>query len=127
MPRISLLKVLNNSQRMQIVVEPQSMPLQAAIQRTFPCMPKRRVPDIMRQRKRLCEVTIESQRCRHLPRNLRDLDCVRQPAAKVIRRTACKYLCFSGQPAKRSRLNDAIPVTLKRRATIARRRRERAR
>ena len=60
MTRVPLFKVLNNSQRMQIVVEPQSMPLQAAIQRTFPCMPKRRVPDIMRQRKRLCEVTIES-------------------------------------------------------------------
>ena len=84
MPRVSLLKVLNNSQRMQIVVKPQSIPLQASIQRTLARVPERRMSYVVRQCKRLCQITVEPQRRRHLPRHLRDLDGVRQPAAKVI-------------------------------------------
>src|SRR5580704_17040645 len=112
MTRVPLFKVLNNSQRMQIVVEPQSIFLQAAIQRTFPGVAKRRVSDVMHLRKCLGQVRIESQRGRNLPRNLCDLDRMRQPAAKVIRCAACKNLCLSCEPAKRPRLNDTIPVTL---------------
>jgi hypothetical protein len=120
MARVSLLKVFDNSQRMQIVVEPLSMPLQAAIQRALTGVPKRRVPDVMNQCEGLSEISIEPQRRRHLPGHLRDLDRMRQPAAKMIRRAACKYLRLSGQPAECSRLNDTIPVTLEWRAPIAR-------
>src|SRR6185437_2217275 len=84
MPRVALLEVLYNSQRMQIVIEPQSIPLQASIERAFAGVSERWVAYVVRQCQRLCEIPIEPQRCRHLPRHLRDLDRVRQPAAEVI-------------------------------------------
>ncbi len=104
---------------MQIVIEPQPMLPQAIIQRSLPCMPKRRMPDIMHQRQRLGQVHIEIQRRRNVPRHLRDLHRMRQPAAKVIRRAAGKHLRLARQPAKRARLHHAIAVTLKRRAVVA--------
>jgi hypothetical protein len=48
MSRVSLLKVFNDSQRMQIVVKPKSKPLQAAIKRSLPRVPKWRVSDVVR-------------------------------------------------------------------------------
>ncbi len=56
--RIALLKALDDAQRMKIVIKSQTVMAQAIIQRTFPCMPERRMPDVMHQGKRLGEVDI---------------------------------------------------------------------
>ena len=116
MRRIALLKVLDDAQRMQVVVEAQPMPLQALIQRALARVAKRRMPDVVHQRQRLRQVLVQPQRLGHAARNLHHLNRVRQPAAEVVRRPAGKHLRLARQPAKRARLHNAFAVALKRRA-----------
>ena len=120
MCRISLFKVLDDSQGMEVVIEPQPISLQATIQRTLPCVSERRMPNIMHQRQCLGKIDIEAERRTHLPRDLGNLNRVRQPTAEMIRRAACKYLRFPGQPPKCTRLNDAISVPLEWRSSVTR-------
>jgi hypothetical protein len=114
MSGIALLKVLYDSQRMQVVVEASAMPLQAPVESPFAGMAKRRMTDVVHQRQRLRKSFIQPQnRCRSAC-NLGHLNRVRQPASKMIRRTARKDLRLSCQPPEGSRLHNAFPIPLKR-------------
>ena len=115
MRRVALLKVLDNAQRMQIVVESQPMAFQAFIQSALAGMAERRMADIVNQRQRLGQVLVQPQRLGDAARNLHHFNGVGQAAAKVVRRAAGKYLRLARQPAKRARLHNAFPVALKRR------------
>ena len=114
MRRIPLLEVLDDAQRMQVVVEPQPMPLQALVQRALARVAERRMPDVVHQRQRLRQVLVQPQRLRDAARDLHHLDGVGQPAAKVVRGAAGEDLRLARQPAKRARLHDALAVALKR-------------
>jgi hypothetical protein len=70
--------------------------------------------NVMHQRKRLCQVFIQTQSRRSHARDLRHLDRVRQPAAKVVRSPAREDLRLPREPPKGARLNNPLPVTLKR-------------
>ena len=92
MPRVPLLKLVHNAECMQVMVETQLIALKTAIQCTLPGMSKGRMPDVMNQCQGLCEVLIQTQSRRNLPRHLRHLHRVRQAASKVVRRPAGKDL-----------------------------------
>ena len=115
MRRVALLEVLDNAQRMQIVVEPQSVPLQALVQRALAGVPERRMADVVHQRQRLRQVLVQSQRLGHAARNLHHLDGVGQAAAKVVGRATGKHLRLARQPAEGARLHNAFAVALERR------------
>jgi hypothetical protein len=84
MRRISLLKMLHDAQRVQVVIEVPSMPLQTAIQSTLACVTERRMPDIVHQRQCFSQILVQPERTCSCPRNLRDLNRVRKPTAKMI-------------------------------------------
>ncbi len=111
---ISLLKVLDDSKRMQIVVEAQAMPLQALVKRTFPRVAEGRVTDVVHQRQRLRKLFVQTQRRSDAPRDLLNLNGMSQPAAEVVGGAAGEDLRLPGKPAERPRLDDAFPVTLER-------------
>ena len=123
--RVALLEALDDAQRMQVVVEAQAVTLQAVVQRALAGVPERRMPDVVHQRQRLGQIDIQSERAGDVARNLRDLDRVRQAAAKVVRGAAGEDLRLARQPAKRARLHDAVAVALERACGRRRQARER--
>ena len=68
MRRVALLEVLDDAQRMQIVVEPPSMIAQAPVQRPLAGVAKRRMPDVVDQRQRLRQIFVQPQRRRRTAR-----------------------------------------------------------
>ena len=63
---VALLKVLDDAQRVQIVVEAKVMALQAAIQCALAGVAEGRVADVVDQRERLREIFIQAQVRRQL-------------------------------------------------------------
>jgi hypothetical protein len=92
--------VLNNAQRVQVVVEVPPMSLQTAIKRTFSRVPKRRMSNIVHKRQRFRQIFVQPKRSRSYPSNLCDLNRVGQPTAKVIRGSAGEHLGLARQSAK---------------------------
>ena len=82
--KIALLELLDDPQRVQIVIKVVAVLAHAQIQLLFSRMPKRRMPDVMNQRKRLGKVGVKPQRVGNGARDLRHFECVRQPVAKMV-------------------------------------------
>ncbi len=70
--------------------------------------------DVVRQRQRFGQIFIHAQNARHRARDLRDLNGMRQPVAKVIRNAGRENLRFVFEAPERPRVNHAVAVALKR-------------
>jgi len=77
-------------------------------------MAKRRVAEVVSERQSLGEVFIKTERAADRSRDLRHFEAVGQPRAVVIALVIDKDLRLMGQPAERGRVDDAVPVPLKR-------------
>jgi hypothetical protein len=77
-------------------------------------MAEGRVADIVGQCEGFGEVLINAQNARYSPGNLRNLDRMRQPVAKVIRNPGREHLGFIFQPAERPGMDHAVAITLER-------------
>ena len=119
---ITLLEVLDDAQRVHVVVESPSMSLQATVQRALTRMTKRRMTDIVNQRQRLRQIFVQAKRCGDGACNLGYLNRVGQAAAKMIRSAAGKYLRLARQTPKGAGLHNAFAVPLERRSRSTRRR-----
>src|SRR3989338_5493983 len=75
-------------------------------------MPKRCVPEIMRQRNRLHKIAVKAQRFCDRARDLAGLKRMRKPRAVIIAFVIDKNLSFIFQPAKRRAVHDAITISL---------------
>ena len=93
------------------MIEPSGLG-QAALQCFFAAMAERRVAEIMAQTKRLGKVFVEAQRPGHRPADLRHLERMSQPNAKMIAIGRDKHLRLVSQPAEGDRVNDPVAVTL---------------
>ncbi len=97
------------------MIETKSMTLQGVVQRFLAGVTKRWMPDVVRQSKRFGEIDVKAKRLRQSARDLRDLECVCEPAAKVITgrviREAREDLSFSGKTAKGARVQDARSIS----------------
>ena len=67
----------------------------------------------MAQTQCLCQIFVQPQFARDHPANLRHFNAVRQSGTIMIAVWGNKNLCLGSQPAKRDRMHDPIPVTLK--------------
>ena len=112
---VALFEVLDDPQRMEIVIEAQSVALEALIERSFAGVAEGRVADVVNQRQRLRQVLVQSQRLGHAARDLHHFNGVRQAAAKVVRGATGEHLRLARQPAKRARLHNPFAVPLERR------------
>jgi hypothetical protein len=118
-----LLEVLDDAQRVDVVIEPPAVPRQAAVESALAGVPKRRVADIVNQRKRLRQIFVQAKRGSDRAGDLCDFNGVGQPAAKVVGGAAGKDLGLPCQAPKGAGLHDAFTITLERRARRADRRR----
>ena len=76
-------------------------------------VPERRVPEIVAKRDRLGELLVQLQHLRDGPRDLRDLERVRQPGAIVIAGWSEEHLSLVLQTPERLRVHNAVAVALK--------------
>ena len=122
---VAFLKPRDNTQRVQVVVEPEAVSAERAVQRLLAGMAKRRVADVMHQRQRLRQRAVQAQRRGQRARNLRHLQRVRQAAAEVVAgavaRQARKHLGLAGQAPERARMQHPRAIPRKRRAVGVRR------
>ena len=79
---------------------------------------ERRVAEIVAERDRLGELFVQPQHLGDCPGNLRHLERVRQARAVVIAGRREEHLRLVLQPSERLAVDDAVPVTLKRRPDI---------
>jgi hypothetical protein len=118
---VTLFKVLDDPERVEVVVEAPAMTLEAMVQCTLTGMPKWRVADVVNQSKRLRQIFIQSKRRGNGPGNLRNLNGVGQAAAKMIGGPAGKYLRLPGEAPEGTGLHDALAIPLERRTRRAER------
>src|SRR5664279_2501231 len=81
---IAKLEVLDDAQRLQVVIKELAVPVHRDIQRSLACVPKRGMANVMHQRESFYQVNIEIERGRNGAGDLCDLDAVRQAGAKVV-------------------------------------------
>jgi hypothetical protein len=89
------------------------MPPHRCIQGLLSRVPEWRVPDIVYQSEGFDEINIKSKLSGDGAGNLRNLEGMRQPVAEVIRVPSREYLGLGLKPAKGSRMDYTIAVSLK--------------
>ncbi len=119
-PGVARLEVLDDAQGVEVVIEAQSVPAQARIERPFARVPKWRMADVVHQRECFRKVMVQPKRVRNRAGDLRDLHSVRQARAEVIGRLAggavCgENLCFAREPTECACMDDPGAIPLKRR------------
>ena len=98
---------------MKVMVEKKPLRSHGCVECLFASMAKRRMAKIVNKRERFGEIHIEAKRAGNGTGNLRNFNGVREPVAEVVGIAASKNLGLIFKAAKRSRVNDAIPVALK--------------
>jgi hypothetical protein len=104
------------------MIEPASVPREAAIQGALAGVPEGGMADIVNQRQRLRKIFVQAKRGRDGPGDLCDLDGVCQSAAKVVGGATGKDLGLPCQTPEGTGLHDALAITLERRTRRADRR-----
>jgi hypothetical protein len=120
---ITLLKVLDDPQRMNVMVESPAVTFESAVQRTLSSMPKWRMTDVMNQRQRFGQILMQAERSRSRTSYLRYLDSVSQPAAEVVGSSTREHLRLPRKTPKGSGLHDALTIPLERSPRRPKRRR----
>jgi hypothetical protein len=116
--RVVPFQMRHDADRLRVVVEP-AIGRHRRRQRILAGVPERRMPEIMRQRHRLRQVLVQSQRAGHRARHLRHLQRVGQPRAEVVALMLHEDLGLVLQPPERRGMDDPVPVALERRAEQA--------
>ena len=97
---ITNLEVLDDAQRVEVVVEAQAEPAHGFVERLFTGMAKGRVPDVMDQGQRFRQVFVQLKSTGDGAGDLRHFHGVREPAAKVIGVAVGEDLGLSRQAAE---------------------------
>ena len=79
-------------------------------------MAERRVAEVMDQRQRLGEILVAAQGAGQGAGNLRDFDRMGEPRAEMVALVGDENLRLVLEPAEGGRMDDAVAVTLERRA-----------
>src|ERR1700682_2710629 len=89
---VALLKLLHNSQRVQVVIERATIRAHERVQRSFSGVTKRGMANVVHQRERLSKFSVEAQRGRHCARNLRHFQRMGQTIPEMVGETRGEYL-----------------------------------
>ena len=109
---VANLKVFDDAQRVEIVIEEESMLPHDRVQGLLACVPERRMPDVVDQSQRLDQINVQVQGARKSARNLRNLKRVGQPVAKVIGVAAGENLGLGFEAAEGTRVDNPVTVAL---------------
>jgi hypothetical protein len=106
---------VDNSQALLIVVESAGYKV---IEYTLASVPERGMTQVVSQRDSLGQLLVELQHLGNRPGNLGNFERVRQPRSIVIAGRREKDLRLVFQPAKSLRVDDPVPIPLKRRTHV---------
>src|SRR5450432_1575971 len=106
------LEILNNAQRVQIVVEEKSVLSHGCVQSFFTGVAEGRVAHVVHQGKSFNKIHVQSELGCDGAGNLRHFNGVGQTIAEVVGEAAGKNLRLGFEAAKRASVNDAVPVAL---------------
>jgi hypothetical protein len=109
---VALLKVLDNAQSVQIVVEAQAVLLEAAVEGALAGVTKGRMADVVDKGKGFGEILVEAESLGDFAGDLGDFHGVREARAEVIGGAAGEDLGLAGEAAEGTRLDDALAVPL---------------
>jgi hypothetical protein len=98
---------------MQIVIERKPMPPHRRIQGFLSRVAEWRVPNVVHQCEGFDQINVKSKLCRNGAGNLRNFKGMRQPVPEVIRVPSGEYLGLRLKPAKGSRMDYTVAVSLK--------------
>ena len=101
-------------QRLGVALEPAD-PLGQLRQRALAVVPERRVPQVVRQARRVDDVGVAAQRLADLAAHLRDLERVREPRAHEVVRRRPEHLRLGAEPPQRRGVHQPRAVPLERR------------
>ena len=85
-------------------------------QRILTAMPERRVAQIMRQRQRLGEILVDTERAGQAAGDLRHFQAMGETHAEMITIRRDKHLRLVAQPAERAGMDDPVTIARKRAA-----------
>src|ERR1700722_17305046 len=108
--QITLLELLDESQRLQIVIEAVAMRPQQFIKFALARVAERRGADVVHERQSFGEIGVELQGSRDGARNLRDFQGVRETVAKMVGISRGEDLRFCFQPTECPRMDHAVAV-----------------
>ena len=112
--RIGAFECVHDAEGLDVVLEPAVVPHQV-VQHLLSRVAEGGVAEVVGQRDRLGEVLVEAERPGDRPRDLRDLEGVREPGAVVVALVVDEDLGLVLEPAEGARMNDPVPVALVRR------------
>src|SRR5208282_5375115 len=107
---IPLLELLDDPQRVQIVVEAVAMLPHTCVELPFSGVPEWRMADVVDEGKRFGEIGVQLQSARYRARDLCNFQRVREPVAKVIGKASREYLRFRFETAERAGMDYAVAV-----------------
>src|SRR3970040_1870576 len=110
--RVALLEQIDDTQRLQVVLEPSEL-AHAFVERILARVAEGRMPEVVREAHRFDEVFVETHRPGDGTRDLGDLEIMRQARGVEIPFVVDENLCLVDQAPKCRRVNDPIAVTLK--------------
>ena len=109
-PKVTVLELFHDPQRMEIVIESPPVGVHQLVQLPLSRMAKRRMSDIVDQGERLDQFRIQRQSVRNCSRYLRNFQRVRQPVPEMIGKSRGEYLRLGFQAPESPRVNDSIAV-----------------
>lgn len=111
---IALLKVLNDAEGVEVMVEAAAVTLEALIQCAFAGVTEGWVTDVVDESQRFGKILVQTEGRGSSAGDLRNLDGMSETTAKVVRGSTGENLGLAGEAAKGTRLNNSFPVPLKR-------------
>jgi hypothetical protein len=122
---VALLETVHDADGLVVVLEAAGLGLalpEEPVEDVLPGVAERRMPEIVPDRDRLGQVLVQSQGPRDAPRDLRDLERVRQPRPEMVALVGDENLRLVLEAAERARVNDPVPVAGVMRAGVSGRR-----
>ncbi len=107
---IPMFELLDDAQRVKVVIECGAICLHQLVQLAFTGMTERRMANVVNQSESLGKFGIEAESGGYGSRDLRDFERVREAIAEMIGITGGENLRFGLKPAKSTRVNDAVAV-----------------
>ena len=109
----TLFELLDNSERMEIVVKTATVAAHQGVEAAFAGVAKRGVANVVDKRKRLSQVCVQPHRFGDGASDLRNFKGVGESIAKMVGVARGENLRFRFQAAKGARMNDAVAVARK--------------
>ncbi len=108
--QVALLELLDDAQRLQIVIEALAVRAQQFVQLALARVAEGRVADVVDEGQGFGEIGIQAQGAGDGARDLRDFERVREPVAKVVGIPCGKHLRLCFEAAEGARMNHAVAV-----------------